>query len=92
MSVEVSVSTTNLTGMAGPGKSGRTHKGDRKLVHTRLPVIEAAEIDDLAEQRGETRNDYVAALLRLGLKYRAELPPPATTLRLQGRLDLEEAS
>lgn len=92
MSAAVSVSSTNLTDMAGPGKSGRTHKGDRKLVHTRLPVTEADEIDDLAEQRGETRNDYVAALLRLGLKYRDELPPPATTLRLQGRFDLEQAS
>lgn len=78
--------------MAAKGKGGRRYKGERKLVHTRLPEAEAQAIDDLADERGETRNDYVAALLRLGLKHRHELPPPAQTALDQGRLALEQAS
>lgn len=88
----VSVSADSLAAMAAKGKGGRPHKGTRKLVHTRLPVDEAEEIDGLADERGETRNDYVAALLRLGLKHRHELPPPAQTVLDQGRLALEQAS
>lgn len=78
--------------MAGPGKPGRRHKGDRTLVQTRIPDHKAAYVANLAEDRGEYRADLVAALIEIGLEHLDELPEPATTSDQQERFDLAEAS
>lgn len=79
--------------MAGPGKPGRRHKGDRTLVQTRLPRSEADLVTALADERGEYRADLVAALLRVALEHLDELPEPADSDDdAQGRFDLARAS
>jgi hypothetical protein len=52
---------------------GRRSKGPRDLMATRLPIEEADRIRDLAEERGMTNTDFLAELLRIGLRHLDEL-------------------
>lgn len=67
---------------------GRRSKGERDLLATRLPLEEADRIRDLAEERGMTNTDFLAALVRLGLEHLDEIPAPTT----QKELPLDKAS
>ena len=47
----------------GNNGGGRRSKGERYLVATRLPVVQAREIHDRADAEGVTVTDYVARVL-----------------------------
>jgi hypothetical protein len=57
----------------------RAQLGERDLLGTRLPIHEADQLRDLADQYGMTNNDFLAELLRIGLRHLDEFPENGST-------------
>jgi hypothetical protein len=49
--------------LKGNNGGGRRSKGERHLVATRLPIVQARELSDRADAEGVTVTDYVARVL-----------------------------
>jgi hypothetical protein len=70
---------------------GRPSKGPRDVIVTRVPTVDSAELRELAEAHDWSFSETAAALIRIGLRHRDELPaanPPHT----QQELPLNKAS
>ncbi|MCE0767402.1 hypothetical protein LWC35_31550 [Pseudonocardia kujensis] len=70
---------------------GRPSKGPRDVIVTRVPTSDSAELRELAEARDWSFSETAAALIRIGLRHRDELPAE-TTPRGQEELPLHKAS
>lgn len=70
---------------------GRPSKGPRDVIVTRVPTDDSAELRDLAEARDWSFSETAAALIRIGLRHRDELPA-GTKPRGQQELPLNKAS
>ncbi|GAB4083285.1 hypothetical protein GCU67_20715 [Modestobacter muralis] len=64
-------------GMAGPGKRGREHKGDRVLTQSRPHRVIVERVDQEAAAVGMTRSDFIALCLarQLNLEQFAPVVP-----------------
>jgi hypothetical protein len=71
---------------------GRPSKGPRDVIVTRVPTVDSAELRGLAEARDWSFSETAAALIRIGLRHRDELPPETSTSREQEELPLNKAS
>lgn len=70
---------------------GRPSKGPRDVIVTRVPTTDSAELRELAEARDWSFSETAAALIRIGLRHRDELPVEAKA-RGQQELPLNKAS
>ena len=70
---------------------GRPSKGDRDTMVTRLPADEGAAVRQLAVDLDWSYSDTLAALIRLGMQHREQLPTTPTG-RGQEELPLNKAS
>lgn len=53
--------------MGRPYKGGRPHKGDRVGVTAKIPRAYFEKLDRITQTTGETKNDFVVALIIEGL-------------------------
>ncbi|ALE76999.1 hypothetical protein FRP1_30270 (plasmid) [Pseudonocardia sp. EC080625-04] len=70
---------------------GRPSKGARDTMVTRLPADEGAAVRQLAVDLDWSYSDTLAALIRLGMQHREQLPI-AFTSHAQEELPLNKAS
>lgn len=70
---------------------GRPSKGPRDMIVTRVPTVDSAELRELAEARDWSFSETAAALIRIGLRHRDELPTEALA-NAQEELPLTKAS
>jgi hypothetical protein len=70
---------------------GRPSKGPRDVIVTRVPTEDSAQLRELAEARDWSFSETAAALIRIGLRHRDELPAE-TKSRGQQELPLNKAS
>jgi hypothetical protein len=71
-------------------RGGRPSKGPRDLMVTRLSLTDGEQVRALAAELDWSYSDTLAALVRIGLSRRGELPPAAANT--QGELPLTKAS
>lgn len=71
-------------------RGGRPSKGPRDLMVTRLSIADGEQVRALAAELDWSYSDTLAALVRIGLSHREELPPAASNP--QGELPLTKAS
>lgn len=71
---------------------GRPSKGERDVVVTRVPTVDSSELREIAEQRGSSISETAAALIRIGLRHRHELPDVPSSAEAQEELPLTKAS
>lgn len=70
---------------------GRPSKGPRDVIVTRVPTVDSAELRDLAEELDWSLSETAAALIRIGLRNRHELPKTPQS-EAQEELPLTKAS
>ncbi|GJF04262.1 hypothetical protein PSD17_32190 [Pseudonocardia sp. D17] len=56
---------------------GRPSKGPRDVIVTRVPTDDSAELREEAAARDWSFSETAAALIRIGLRHRDELPAPS---------------